>query len=113
MRGEHHRLVGQFQKLSEDRIVLHARIAILKIRAAGAADQQRIAGEDAIFQKITVGIVSVARRIDHIERHAFDVDLVAFGDAHRHNVNAALLAHHGDAMGAIAQRAEAGDVVGV
>ena len=45
--------------------------------------------------------------------HAFDADVVAFGDAHGDDVGLGVLAHHGDAMGAIAQRAESGDVIGV
>jgi len=32
---------------------------------------------------------------------------------HRHHVGLGLLAHHGDAMGLVAQRAKAGDVIGV
>ena len=38
---------------------------------------------------------------------------VAVGDAHRHDVDAGLFAHDGDAARAVAQRAEAGDMVGV
>ena len=60
-----------------------------------------------------VGIVGVAGRVEHVEAHALDLELVAFGDAHRDHVGLGLLAHHGDAMGAVAQRAEPGDVVGV
>ena len=41
------------------------------------------------------------------------VSLLAVGEPHRHDVGLGLLAHHGDAVGAVAQRAEAGDVVGV
>ena len=44
---------------------------------------------------------------------ALDGELVAFGDAHRHDVGLGLFAHHGDAMGAVAQCAEARDVIGV
>ncbi len=44
---------------------------------------------------------------------AFDLEGIAVGDAHRHHVGLGLLAHHGDAAGAVAQRAEPGDVVGV
>src|SRR6185312_9298534 len=38
---------------------------------------------------------------------------VALGDPHGDDVGVGLFAHHGDAVGAIAQRAEPGDVVGV
>src|SRR6516162_5393558 len=38
---ENHGLVGQTQQLVEDRIVLRARVAVLEIGAAGAADEQR------------------------------------------------------------------------
>ena len=107
------RLVGQLQKASEQRLVLRARIAVLEIRASGAADQQRIAGEHAVGQKIAVGIVGVARRIGDVEGQAFDADAVAVGDADRHDVGLGLLAHDGDAFRALAERLEPGDVVGV
>src|SRR5205807_9930089 len=38
---------------------------------------------------------------------------VAVGEPHRHHVGLGLLAHHGDAVRLVAQRAEPGDVVGV
>ena len=101
------------QQLVEDRIVLRARIAVLEIGAAGAADQQRVAGEHAVAHQEAVGIVGVAGRVEHVERDALDRELVAFGEPHRHHVDLALLAHHGDAVGAVAQRAEPGDVVGM
>ena len=41
------------------------------------------------------------------------VSLSPSATPHRHHVGLGVLAHHGDAMGAVAQRAEAGDVVGV
>ena len=48
VRRKDHRLVRQLQELAEDRLVLRARIAVLEIRAAGAADEQRVAGEHAV-----------------------------------------------------------------
>src|SRR5215472_5651953 len=51
--------------------------------------------------------------LEHVQRHAFDRELVALGEPHRYHVDLAAFAHHGDAMGAIAQRAQAGDVVGM
>jgi hypothetical protein len=51
VRRENHRLVGQFHELVEDRIVLRARVAVLEIGAAGAADQQRVAGEDPVLHQ--------------------------------------------------------------
>ena len=55
----------------------------------------------------------MARRIGDVEADALDAEPVAVGDAHRHDVDAGLLAHHGDAARAVAQRAETGDVVGM
>ena len=55
----------------------------------------------------------MARRIKHIERHALDGELVALGEPHRDHIGLGLLAHHGDALRAVAQRAEAGDVIGM
>ncbi|MGY3405178.1 hypothetical protein ACVWZV_001291 [Bradyrhizobium sp. GM5.1] len=52
-------------------------------------------------------------RVHHVERQALDRHLVAVGNPHRHHVGLGLVAHHGHAMGAVAQLAEAGDVVGV
>ena len=55
----------------------------------------------------------MAGRVDHVEDEPLDGELVAVGKPHRHHVGLGLLAHHGDAMGFVAQRAEPGDVVGV
>ena len=113
VRREDQRLVGQAQQLAEQRFVLRARVAVLEIGAAGAADQQRVAGEHAVAHQEAVGIVGVAGRVQHVDAEALDGELVAFGEPHRHHVGLGVLAHHRDAMGAVAQRAEAGDVVGV
>ena len=55
----------------------------------------------------------MAGRVEHVEPHAFDLDAIAFGNPHRHDIGLGLLAHHRDAMGAVAQRAEPGNVVGM
>ena len=55
----------------------------------------------------------MARRVHHVERKPLDRHRVAVGDAHRHHIGLALLAHDGDAMGAVAQLAEPGDMVGM
>ena len=96
--------LGQLQELVENRIELRARIAVLKIGATGAADQQSIAGEDPVGEQERIGIVGVAGRVEHVEPQTFDLDPVAFGDPHRDDIGMGLFAHHRDAMGAIAQR---------
>ena len=55
----------------------------------------------------------MARRIEHIEADALDRDALALGDPHGDNVSVRLLAHDRDAVGAVAQCAEARDVIGV
>ena len=55
----------------------------------------------------------MAGRVHDVEAEALDHQLVAVGQPHRDHVGLALLAHNGDAVGAVAQFAEAGDVVGV
>ncbi len=55
----------------------------------------------------------MARRVQHVEPQAFDLDAIALGNPHGNDVGMGVLAHHRDAMGAVAQRAEPGDVVGV
>ena len=55
----------------------------------------------------------MAGRVEHVEAQALDAELVAVGDPHRHDIDLALLAHDGHAARAVAQRAEAGDVVRV
>ena len=104
---------GSFSSLPNSDFVLRPRAAVLEVRAAGAADQQRVAGEDAVVRQEAVGIVGVAWRVEHVERQALDGELVALGDAHGDHVDLGVLAHHGDAVRAVAQRAEPGDVVGV
>ena len=111
--GEHERVLRQLQQLAEQRLVLRPRAAVLEIGASRAADQQRVAGEDAVTGEEAVGIVGVARRVEHVERQALDGELVALAHAHGDHVDLGILAHHGDAMRAVAQRAEPGDVVGM
>ena len=57
--------------------VLGAGVAVLEIGAAGAADEQRVAGEHAIAEMEAVGIVGVAGRVEHVEAQALDAELVA------------------------------------
>ncbi len=66
VRREHQGLVGQPQQLAEQRFILRARVAVLEIGAAGAADQQRVAGEHAVAHQEAVGIVGVAGRVEHV-----------------------------------------------
>ena len=82
---------------------LRTRTAVLEIGAAGASDQQRVAGEDTIAHQVTVGIVGVARRVHHVEADALDLDFITVADAHRNHVGFGLLAHHSDALGTITQ----------
>ena len=93
--------------------VLLARVAVLEIGAAGAADQQRVAGEHAIAHQVAVGIVGVAGRIEHVQREPLDRQFLALREPHRDDVGLGLLTHHGDAVRAVAQRAEPGDVIGM
>ena len=60
-----------------------------------------------------IEIVGVPRRVKHIEAQSLDLDAVAFRHAHGDNVGVRLLAHHCDAMSAVAQRTQSGDMVGV
>jgi hypothetical protein len=113
MRGVDQRLIRQLQQPVEDGIILRPGIAILEVAAAGAADQQGVSGKDPVRQGETVGIVGVAGGIDHLQAQPLDPQPVAVADPHGDDIDPALLAHHGDAAGAVAQRAEAGDVVGM
>jgi hypothetical protein len=53
----------------------------------------------------------VAGRIDDIERKPFDCEFVSLAKPHRDHVGLSLFAHHGDAMGMVAQRPKTCDVV--
>jgi hypothetical protein len=55
----------------------------------------------------------VTRRVEHLEIHSLDLQPVAIGHPHGDHIDAALVTHHGDAMGTIAQRSEPGNVVGM
>src|SRR5262249_10405191 len=55
----------------------------------------------------------MAGRVEHVQRHAFDGELVALGEPHRHHVDLAVLAHDRHAMGTVAQRAQPGQVIGM
>jgi len=56
---------------------------------------------------------NVPGSIQHVEPHAFDLNTISFGDTHGDDIGTGMLAHHRDAMGAVAQRTEAGHVIGV
>ena len=112
VRGEDERLFGQPHEALQA-LVLGAGIAVLEVGAAGAADQERIAGEHAVAEMKAIGIVGVAGGIEHVEAQALDAEPVAVGDPHRDDVDLALLAHHCHAARAVAQRPKTGDVVGV
>jgi hypothetical protein len=113
MRRIDQRFIRQFQQTAENRFILRARIAVLQIGPPRAADQQGIAREHAIAEQEAVGIIGVPRRVDDIQRQPLDLQLVSIRYAHGNHVHLALLAHHRDAVRAIAQCAEAGDVIGV
>ena len=111
--GVDQRLVGQREKLVEERVVLLERVAVLEVGAAGAPDQQRIAGKDAVLHREAVGLGGVARRVQRAQADALDLDRIAVADAHRDHVDRRLPAHHGDALGPVAEFRHAADVVGM
>ena len=113
MAGIDQRFVGQAQQLVEQRIVGGAWVTVLEIGAAGAADQEGVAGEDPVLHQEAVGFVRVARRVDGPKADPLDVDVVAVRDPDRNDVGLALPAHDGRAAGPVAQGPQAGDVVGV
>ena len=92
---------------------MRAGIAVLEIGAAGTANEQRVAGKDAVGEEVRIRVVGMPGRIDHVEAQSFDFDAIAFRNPHRHHVSMRLLAHNRNAMRVVAQRAEAGNVVGV
>jgi hypothetical protein len=51
--------------------------------------------------------------IQHVEPHAFDLNTISFGDTHGDDIGTGMLAHHRDAMCAVAQRTKASHVIGV
>ena len=55
----------------------------------------------------------MARRVQDIETEPLDVDALAFRHPHGDDVGVRSLAHHRDAVGAVAQRRRARDVIGV
>jgi hypothetical protein len=61
-----------------------------------------------VGEQVRIGIVGVARRVEHVEPQTFDLDPVAFGDPHRDDIGMGLFAHHRDAMGAVTQRPKPG-----
>jgi hypothetical protein len=105
------RVVRKLQEAVEDRIELSARIAVLEIGAPSTADEEGIAGEHAVRHGEGVRIVGVAGRVDDIEAQALDLNLIAVVDTHGDDIGLSLVAHDRHAGGAVAQRAESGDVV--
>jgi hypothetical protein len=56
---------------------LRTGIAVLKVGAAGATNEQGIACERAILHQVAIGVVGVPGRIERVERDTLDFDLVA------------------------------------
>ena len=104
---------GEDQQPPEQRVVLRARIAVLEVGAASAADEQRIAGEHPVGHDEAVGIVRVPGRIERFEAQALDVDPIAVADTDGDDLGLALLPHHRDAARALAERLKSRDVVGM
>jgi len=111
--GVHEGRLWKFEQAIEYRLVLLARVSVLEVGTAGAADQQRIACENAIRHDEAIGVVGVPRGIDGFERQSLDRQFVAVRQTHRDDVGLGLLAHYRDAMRMIAQRTEPGNMVGM
>ena len=55
----------------------------------------------------------MAWRVHDIETQSLDIDAIAFRNPHRNHVGMGLLAHHCNAVRAVAQRTEPSYVIGV
>ena len=107
------RAFGQFQHPVEQRIILLTGITVLEIRPAGAADQKRVAGEYPVVHAETVAVIGVPRRVHGRQVDPLDGYPLAVGDPHRHHIDRRLLAHHRDAVRAVAKGTHGGNMVGM
>ena len=53
----------------------------------------------------------MTRCVDGVESNALDLNLFAVRHSHRHDIDAALLAHHGDAAGTITKLPKPGQMI--
>ena len=80
VRGKNQCLIGQREQLARYRIVLNAGVAAREIGAAGAVDEQDVAGEDAILREQADRIRRVARRVEDAEFFVADLQHLAVFD---------------------------------
>ena len=103
----------QPQDAAEQAVVERFRIAGRQIGAAGAAEQQRIAGEQVIFHLQTHRVARVARRVHHLQTQAADMNHVAVIEAHVDERRGTFAMHHHGHAELLRQLPCPGKVVGV
>jgi hypothetical protein len=108
---EDHRVVWQLQELAKEGFILRTWVSVLEVSATGSSDQKGVTRENAVRQEEAIGVVGMARRVEHIECDSFDLNLVTLGDAHRHDINTAVFAHYRDALGVVTERTKSSDVI--
>src|SRR5262245_21072158 len=113
MRGKNQSLVRQGEELLRDRIELFARIAAGKITSSGPADQERIAGEDAVACIETHAVGRVAGRGKNLQGDLPDGNFSAVVDVHVDMRRGRFAMHDDFGAGQILELKASGAVVSV
>ncbi len=113
MGGIDHQLRIEPEQFAEQAVIEHVGIAGRQIGAAGAADQQRIAGEDAIFRDQAHGIAGVARRVERGETQIAHREHIAIVEPQIRKRYGAFAIHHHSGAQRLAQLARGGEMIGV
>ena len=71
------------EQAAEQAVVERLRVAARQVGAAGAADQQGVAGEDAVLADQAHRVGGVAGRVQHLQAQLAEDDRLAVVDAHR------------------------------
>jgi hypothetical protein len=95
------------------RLVQGFRAAVLEVRAARAADQQRVAGEERVADAQADGVVGVSGTREDLDLAAPEGDTIAGAQPPRRDVGLRLGRHEHVGAGPRSQLAGAGQVVGM
>ena len=101
------------QQAAEQAVVERFRVAARQVGAAGAADEQGVAGEDAIRADQAHRVGGVAGRVQHLQAQLAEDDRLAVVDAHRDPRRRAGAVHHGHRAELSGEPARRREVIGV
>jgi len=101
------------EQLAEQAVVERVRIAARQVGAPGAADQQGVAGEDAVLGDEAHRVAGVPRRVQHAQAQLADDEHLAVIDLHIDPRGRGGAVHHRRRLEAARQLARGREMIGV